>query len=79
MLSLLPPLLVCLLTSAAMAQPPQNGSPSPDSPLPPTLAASIQSLLDRYDDDTRVHPGHMGLTTLGAERATNPFLGSLTS
>jgi glyoxylase-like metal-dependent hydrolase (beta-lactamase superfamily II) len=40
----------------------------------PTLQASIESLLERFDDDTRVHPGHMGLTTLGAERATNPFL-----
>jgi glyoxylase-like metal-dependent hydrolase (beta-lactamase superfamily II) len=40
----------------------------------PTLQSSIESLLERYDDDTRVHPGHMGLTTLGAERATNPFL-----
>jgi glyoxylase-like metal-dependent hydrolase (beta-lactamase superfamily II) len=40
----------------------------------PTLQASIESLLERYDDETRVHPGHMGLTTLGAERATNPFL-----
>jgi hydroxyacylglutathione hydrolase len=43
----------------------------------PTLAASIQSLLDAYPDDTRVHPGHMGLTTLGRERATNPFLAEL--
>jgi glyoxylase-like metal-dependent hydrolase (beta-lactamase superfamily II) len=40
----------------------------------PTLAASIQSLLDAYPDETVVHPGHMGLTTLGRERATNPFL-----
>jgi glyoxylase-like metal-dependent hydrolase (beta-lactamase superfamily II) len=40
----------------------------------PTLAASIQSLLDAHPDDTTVHPGHMGLTTLGRERATNPFL-----
>jgi hydroxyacylglutathione hydrolase len=40
----------------------------------PTLAASIQALLDAYPDDTVVHPGHMGLTTLGRERATNPFL-----
>jgi hydroxyacylglutathione hydrolase len=39
-----------------------------------TLMASIASLLERYDDETRVHPGHMGLTTLGHERATNPFL-----
>lgn len=44
----------------------------------PTLAASIQSLLDTLPDETRVHPGHMGLTTLGAERAANPFLRDLT-
>jgi hydroxyacylglutathione hydrolase len=43
----------------------------------PTLAASIQSLLDAYDDDTVVHPGHMGITTLGRERASNPFLAEL--
>jgi hydroxyacylglutathione hydrolase len=42
-----------------------------------TLLASIALLLERYDDDTRVHPGHMGLTTLGAERRTNPFLTEL--
>jgi glyoxylase-like metal-dependent hydrolase (beta-lactamase superfamily II) len=45
----------------------------------PTLLASIGRLLDAYPDETVVHPGHMGLTTLGAERATNPFLGSLAS
>jgi glyoxylase-like metal-dependent hydrolase (beta-lactamase superfamily II) len=43
----------------------------------PTLLASIGKLLDAYPDETVVHPGHMGITTLGAERATNPFLGSL--
>jgi glyoxylase-like metal-dependent hydrolase (beta-lactamase superfamily II) len=43
----------------------------------PTLARSIQSLLDAYPDETPVHPGHMGLTTLGRERATNPFLHEL--
>jgi glyoxylase-like metal-dependent hydrolase (beta-lactamase superfamily II) len=43
----------------------------------PTLLASIGTLLDAYPEETVVHPGHMGLTTLGAERATNPFLGSL--
>jgi hydroxyacylglutathione hydrolase len=43
----------------------------------PTLLASIGRLLDDFPDETVVHPGHMGLTTLGAERATNPFLGSL--
>ena len=36
-------------------------------------------VLDAYPDDTRVHPGHMGLTTLGRERATNPFLAELSS
>jgi glyoxylase-like metal-dependent hydrolase (beta-lactamase superfamily II) len=43
----------------------------------PTLQASIGILLDGYPDETVVHPGHMGLTTLGAERATNPFLAEL--
>ena len=43
----------------------------------PTLARSIATLLDRYDDDTAVYPGHMGVTTLGAERASNPFLAAL--
>ena len=40
----------------------------------PTLMRSIATLLERFDDETRVYPGHMGITTLGAERATNPFL-----
>ena len=39
-----------------------------------TLLASIASLLERLPDDTQVLPGHMGTTTLGRERATNPFL-----
>jgi hydroxyacylglutathione hydrolase len=42
-----------------------------------TLMASIGQLLDALPDETSVHPGHMGLTTLGAERATNPFLREL--
>jgi hydroxyacylglutathione hydrolase len=42
-----------------------------------TLAGSIAGLLDALDDDTQVFPGHMGLTTLGRERATNPFLREL--
>jgi glyoxylase-like metal-dependent hydrolase (beta-lactamase superfamily II) len=44
----------------------------------PTLARSIQALLDGHSDETVVHPGHMGITTLGVERATNPFLAQLT-
>ena len=43
----------------------------------PTLARSIQSLLDAHPDETPVYPGHMGLTTLGRERQTNPFLAEL--
>ena len=42
------------------------------------LLQSIASLLERFDDETVVHPGHMGLTTLGRERATNPFLSEIT-
>jgi hydroxyacylglutathione hydrolase len=42
-----------------------------------TLLRSIAGLLDAHPDETIVHPGHMGLTTLGAERATNPFLQAL--
>ena len=41
------------------------------------LAKSIALLLERYPDDTQVLPGHMGATTLGRERATNPFLAEL--
>jgi len=40
----------------------------------PTLMRSIAGLLERFDDETVVYPGHMGITTLGRERATNPFL-----
>ena len=43
----------------------------------PTLIRSIGTLLDSHSDETVVHPGHMGITTLGAERASNPFLASL--
>jgi len=42
-----------------------------------TLMDSIRLLLDTLPDETKVHPGHMGLTTLGAERETNPFLAEL--
>jgi hydroxyacylglutathione hydrolase len=43
----------------------------------PTLLASIATLMETLPEQTVVYPGHMGITTLGAERATNPFLGSL--
>jgi hydroxyacylglutathione hydrolase len=44
----------------------------------PTLMRSIRGLLDSHPDQTTVYPGHMGITTLGAERASNPFLLELT-
>jgi hydroxyacylglutathione hydrolase len=44
----------------------------------PTLLESIRSLADSLPADTTVYPGHMGITTLGAERASNPFLAELT-
>lgn len=43
----------------------------------PTLIESIRTLLAGHSDETVVYPGHMGTTTLGAERASNPFLGSI--
>jgi hydroxyacylglutathione hydrolase len=42
-----------------------------------TLLASIESLMERFPEDTTVYPGHMATTTLGRERATNPFLREL--
>lgn len=44
----------------------------------PTLLRSIRTLLETHSPETGVYPGHMGVTTLGAERATNPFLVELT-
>ena len=40
----------------------------------PTLLRSIATLLEKLPPETLVHPGHMGLTTLGQEAATNPFV-----
>jgi hydroxyacylglutathione hydrolase len=42
-----------------------------------TLLGSIRTLVDTLPAQTTVYPGHMGITTLGAERATNPFLAEL--
>jgi hydroxyacylglutathione hydrolase len=42
-----------------------------------TLLESIRSLVDGFPEETTVYPGHMGITTLGAERASNPFLAEL--
>jgi glyoxylase-like metal-dependent hydrolase (beta-lactamase superfamily II) len=43
----------------------------------PTLLESIRTLVDTLPPETTVYPGHMGITTLGRERATNPFLQEL--
>ena len=42
-----------------------------------TLLKSIRSLSESHAERTVVHPGHMGVTTLGAERASNPFLAEM--
>ena len=43
----------------------------------PTLMESIRSLVEGHPPETTVYPGHMGITTLGAERASNPFLAEM--
>jgi hydroxyacylglutathione hydrolase len=42
-----------------------------------TLLESIRTLVDTLPEGTTVYPGHMGITSLGAERASNPFLAEL--
>ena len=42
-----------------------------------TLLESIRGLVEGHPEETTVYPGHMGITTLGAERASNPFLAEL--
>lgn len=44
----------------------------------PTLMRSIQSLVEMHSPETKVYPGHMGVTSLAAEQASNPFLAGLT-
>ncbi len=44
-----------------------------------TLMATLAGLLDVLPDETTVFPGHMSVTTIGRERATNPFLRELAS
>ena len=39
-----------------------------------TLVKSIREKLFILDDDTRVFPGHMGETTIGREKVSNPFV-----
>jgi hydroxyacylglutathione hydrolase len=42
-----------------------------------TLERSIGELMHRFARETVVYPGHMGVTTLGRELDTNPFLADL--
>lgn len=44
-----------------------------------TLLASIEALMAEFPADTAVYPGHMATTSLGRERASNPFLHELAS
>jgi hydroxyacylglutathione hydrolase len=43
----------------------------------PTLMQSLATLVETLPAETVVYPGHMGNTTIGRERATNPFLAQL--
>ncbi len=43
----------------------------------PTLLASIEALIKAYPAEMTVYAGHMGITTLGDERESNPFLREL--
>lgn len=40
----------------------------------PTLLRSLRALVETLPGETIVYPGHMGVTTIAAERSTNPFL-----
>jgi len=40
----------------------------------PTLERTLKTLVETFPPETTVYPGHMGITTLGRELATNPFL-----
>jgi hydroxyacylglutathione hydrolase len=42
-----------------------------------TLERSIGELMGRFERETVVYPGHMGVTSLGREWDTNPFLSEL--
>jgi hydroxyacylglutathione hydrolase len=42
-----------------------------------TLERSIGGLMERFERNTVVYPGHMGVTTLGREWDSNPFLSEL--
>ena len=43
----------------------------------PTPRESLRTLVEDLPEETTVYPGHMGVTDIGAERSTNPFLAEL--
>jgi hydroxyacylglutathione hydrolase len=42
-----------------------------------TLMRTLAALVESLPEETVVHAGHMRTTTIGRERATNPFLAQL--
>jgi hydroxyacylglutathione hydrolase len=42
-----------------------------------TLMRTLAALVESLSEETVVYPGHMRTTTIGRERATNPFLAQL--
>jgi glyoxylase-like metal-dependent hydrolase (beta-lactamase superfamily II) len=38
------------------------------------FSETLRRVAEGFPAETTVYPGHMGITTIGAERATNPFL-----
>ena len=38
-----------------------------------TIMDSVQKIVDTFDDDVKVYPGHGDSTTIGEEKAHNPF------
>lgn len=38
------------------------------------MMASLNRIVEECSDETVVYPGHMGITTIGEERRSNPFL-----
>ncbi|UCH71937.1 MAG: hypothetical protein JSW62_05970, partial [Thermoplasmatales archaeon] len=41
---------------------------------PEAMRRSIHEVIMKLPDDMTIHPGHMNSTTIGIERASNPFV-----
>ena len=55
----------------------RSGAPTCPAATGTRCSPRSATLVDSLPEDTTVYPGHMGITTLGAERRTNPFLAEL--